>query len=258
MFPALFISHGSPMMALQPSAARDFLAGLGDTLGRPDAIVVASAHWETEKPEVNAVAVNETIHDFYGFPPALFAMHYPAPGDAKLAQRVASLLGEAGMPANLDRARGLDHGAWVPLTLMYPAHDIPVLQVSLQTWQGPAHHLQLGRALAPLRAENVLVIGSGSFTHNLGRLRRDDAATEPPPDVVAFSDWMHAALLENRTDDLLDYRRKAPFAAQQHPTDEHLLPLYVALGAGGDDAHATRLHASTTYSALRMDTYAFA
>jgi 4,5-DOPA dioxygenase extradiol len=257
MLPVLFISHGSPMLALEPSPARDFLAGLGATLPRPRAILVASAHWETAQPEVSAPAINDTIHDFYGFPPALFAMHYPAPGDPVVAQRTAALLRQNGLDARIDPARGLDHGAWVPLTLMYPAHDIPVLQLSLQTPLGPRHHLRLGRAVAALRAEDVLVIGSGSFTHNLGRLRRVEPDAPPPPDVVAFADWMHAALHDNRTEDLLAYRTKAPYAAMQHPTDEHLLPLFVALGAAGDQARATRLHSSTTYGALRMDAYAF-
>ncbi len=257
MLPALFISHGSPMLALEPSPAREFLAGLGATLQRPRAILVASAHWETEQPEASAVAANQTIHDFYGFPPALFAMRYPAPGDPALAQRIADLLQQAGFSAGIDRARGLDHGAWVPLALMYPAHDIPVLQLSIQPPLGPEHHLRLGRALEALRGEDVLLIGSGSFTHNLGRLRRAEPDAEPPPDVVAFADWMHAALQDNRSDDLLAYRRKAPYAVAQHPTDEHLLPLFVARGAAGDQARAMRLHASTTYGALRMDAYAF-
>jgi 4,5-DOPA dioxygenase extradiol len=257
MIPTLFISHGSPMLALRESSARDFLATLGSALPRPAAIVVASGHWETEHPEVNAVAVNDTIHDFYGFPPALYAMRYPAPGSAELAERVAGLLREAGMAASLDHARGLDHGAWVPLSLMYPEHDIPVLQLSLQSYLGPGHHLHLGRALTALRAENVLVIGSGGLTHNLGRPRSPDQNAPPPPDIVAFSDWMDQALIEGRIDDLVAYRRKAPFAAVQHPTEEHLLPLFVAFGAAGDAPRAERLHDSTSYGTLRMDTYAF-
>lgn len=258
MLPSLFVSHGSPMMALEPSPARDFLASLGATLPRPKAIVVVSAHWETPRPAVSAVALNDTIHDFYGFPPALYAMRYAAPGDPALARDIASLLSDAGLPTVLDDSRGLDHGAWVPLSLMYPGHDTPVVQVSLQTPLGPQHHLCLGQALRVLPRENVLVIGSGSFTHNLGRLRRAAPDAAAPPDVVAFADWMHAALLQNRVDDLLAYRSKAPFAEVQHPTDEHLLPMFVALGATGDGARATRLHASTTYGALRMDAYAFA
>lgn len=257
MLPTLFLSHGSPMLALRPSPARDFLAGLGGQLPRPKAIVIASGHWETEQPEVSGVVVNDTIHDFYGFPPALYAIRYPAPGSPELAEHVAALLGAAGLAGRIEHERGLDHGAWVPLWLMYPDHDIPVLQLALQTWLGPAHHLQLGRAIAALREGDVLVIGSGTFTHNLGRPRAPDQDAAPAPDVAAFADWMHAALMERRVDDLLDYRRKAPFAALQHPTEDHLLPLYVALGAAGDAARATRLHDSTSWGTLRMDAYSF-
>jgi 4,5-DOPA dioxygenase extradiol len=251
MLPSLFISHGSPMMPLRDQPARDFLLGLGAQFERPRAIVMASAHWDTERPAVNAVGVNDTIHDFYGFPPALYAMRYPAPGDAGLAAEIAETLG-----GDLDHERGLDHGAWVPLLLMYPDHDIPVIQVSLQSYLGTEHHLLLGKSLAPLRERGILVIGSGGLTHNLRRMRAPEENSPAAPDVDAFADWMHAALTDGRTDDLLDYRRRAPQAAMQHPTDEHLLPLYVAMGAGG--AAATRLHASTSYGVLRMDTYAFA
>lgn len=257
MQPSLFISHGSPMLALRRSRAREFLTGLGAQLSRPKAIVVASGHWETERPEVSGVMVNDTIHDFYGFPPALYAIRYPAPGSPELAERIAGMLREAGLPATVDHERGLDHGAWVPLWLMYPDHDIPVLQLALQNWLGAPHHFELGRAIAALREQDVLVIGSGTFTHNLGRPRAPDQDAEAAPDVVAFSDWMHTALIEWRIDDLLDYRRKAPFAAVQHPTEDHLLPLFVALGAAGESAKAARLHASTTWGTLRMDAYRF-
>ena len=176
MLPSLYLSHGSPMLALRPSPARDFLSALGGQLERPKGIVIASAHWETEHPAVSRMAVNDTIHDFYGFPPALYALRYPAPGDAALTERVIGLLRSAGLQPEADATRGLDHGAWVPLLLMYPQHDIPVLQVSLQSWLGPDHQFLLGRALAPLREEGVLVIGSGAFTHNLRRMRRDEPA----------------------------------------------------------------------------------
>jgi len=261
MFPALFLSHGSPMLALTDSPARDFLRGLGRELGAPRAILVASAHWETEIPTLNAVARNTTIHDFQGFPPALFAMRYEPPGDPALAEQAAALLQDAGLPSAIDEHRGLDHGAWVPLTLMYPQANIPVVQVAIQPDRDPAHHLRLGRALAPLRTDNVLIIGSGSFTHNLGRLRRGETDAAQPQDVVAFADWFDAAIAERRIDDLLNYRARAPYAVQQHPTDEHLLPLYVAMGgamgAGGAAPTAARLHSSAMYSSLRMDAYAF-
>jgi 4,5-DOPA dioxygenase extradiol len=220
-------------------------------------VLVASAHWETEQPAVNAVDRNQTIHDFRGFPKALYEMHYPAPGSPPLAARVCELLREAGIDCGVDRARGLDHGAWVPLLLLYPKADIPVLQLSIQPHRGPAWHLRLGKALAALRDEGVLIIGSGSFTHDLSEFR-GQGVNDPAPDWVnSFADWFHAALTERRFGDLLNYRELAPHAAKNHPTEEHLLPLYVALGAAGEDAHAKRLHASATYSVLRMDVYAF-
>jgi 4,5-DOPA dioxygenase extradiol len=218
---------------------------------------MGSAHWETERPTVNAVAQNQTIHDFRGFPRPLYELTYPALGDPALAERISDLLCTAGLPAGIDRSRGLDHGAWNPLLLAYPAADIPVLQISVQSHLGPAHHLQLGQALAPLRAQGVLVIGSGSFTHDLSRFRGQDWDAPDAPDVVAFADWMDAALREGRRCDLLTYRTKAPHAVAQHPTEEHLLPLFVALGAAGDGARAERLHASNSYGVLRLDAYAF-
>lgn len=255
MLPSLFISHGSPMLALTEAPARDFLRGLAGTMARPKAIVVASAHWETAAPAVNAVARNETIYDFGGFPAALYALSYHPPGDVAVAGRVSELLGAAGLTCSVDHARGLDHGAWVPLLLAYPDADIPVLQVSVQSHLGPAHHLRLGAALAPLRAEGVLVVGSGSWTHDLGRFRGQGIDAPEAADVVAFSDWMDTALVEGRRDDLLEYRGLAPYGAAQHPTEEHLLPLFVAMGAGGAPR---RIHQSCTYGVLRMDAYAFA
>ncbi len=261
MHPSIFLSHGSPALPLTPAPARKFLAGLGAQVtaryGAPTAILVASAHWETALPTVNAVAVNETIHDFYGFPAPLYALRYPAPGAPKLAERVGDLLSAAGLESRLDHARGLDHGAWCPLILAWPAHEIPVLQISVQSALGPAHHAQLGEALRPLRAEGVLVVGSGSWTHDLRRFRGQPMDAPETPDVTAFSDWMDAAVMQGRRCDLLTYRRQAPFAAQQHPTEEHLLPLFVAMGAGGEAMQAERLHSSNNYGMLRMDAYAF-
>lgn len=256
MQPVLFLSHGSPMLALQDIPARDFLASLGETLARPAAILVVSAHWETDAPTVNAVARNQTIHDFYGFPPELYALSYPAPGAPHLADRIVDLLGDAGLRARFDTTRGLDHGAWVPLLLMWPDCDVPVLQLSIQSHLGPGHHVQLGRALNALRAENVLIIGSGSFTHNLRALHRNGPEAEPEW-VSAFSDWMNEAIAAHRTCDLVSYRQLAPFAVQAHPTDEHLLPLFVALGAAGNGAQATLIHQSTDLGTLRMDSWRF-
>jgi 4,5-DOPA dioxygenase extradiol len=206
---------------------------------------------------VSAADRNDTIHDFHGFPRQLYELRYPAPGSPSVAARVAELVRASGLDCTIDRRRGLDHGAWVPLLLMYPQADIPVLQLSVQPHLGPRHHLELGRALAPLRQEGVLIIGSGSLTHDLSEFR-GHGANDPAPDWVnAFADWFHSTLSAGQTEALLDYRRQAPFASKNHPSEEHLLPLYVALGAAGACAHAERLHASSTYSILRMDVYAF-
>ena len=257
MLPALFLSHGAPTLPLDDVPAREFLQGLGQELQRPQAILVASAHWETEVPKLGAAERPETIHDFRGFPPELFQMRYPAPGAPELAERASDLLCAAGIRSRLDPRRGLDHGAWVPLLLMYPDADIPVVPLSVQPHLGPAHHVQVGRALAPLRDEGVLVLGSGSFTHDLSRFRGQALDAEPPADVQAFGSWFEKALTEGRTCDLMTYRTRAPSAAQQHPTEEHLLPLYVALGAGGKGAPARHLHASSMHGILRMDAWAF-
>jgi 4,5-DOPA dioxygenase extradiol len=249
MLPSVFVSHGAPTLPLEDLPARRFLEGLENIVGRPEAILVVSAHWETAAPEVNAPAVNDTIHDFYGFPKPLYRLRYPAPGSPPLAERVAALTG-----ATIDGRRGLDHGAWVPLLLAWPRADIPVSQLSIQTEAGPRHHLELGRKLAPLREEGVLILASGSYTHNLRELAWGGAAAGEPAWVTRFAEWVDGAVLERREQDLVDYRSRAPDAVRNHPTEEHFLPLFVALGAGG---RAERLHASTTMGALRMDAYAF-
>lgn len=258
MLPALFVSHGAPTLPLTDAPVRRFIESLAASLPeRPKAILAVSAHWETARPAVNSVAVNETIHDFHGFPRDLYEIRYPAPGSPDLAQRVRDLLAAGGIASDVDTRRGLDHGAWVPLRMIYPDADIPVAQLSVQTRLGPGHHLALGRLLAPLRDEGVLILASGSFTHDLSSFHDYAHAIDAPePDWVSrFADWMDATLQEGRTDDLLAYREKAPDARRNHPTEEHLLPLFVALGAC--EGEVRRLHASTTHGILRMDVYGF-
>jgi 4,5-DOPA dioxygenase extradiol len=258
MVPTLFISHGSPMTALMDSPARHFLEQLGGMFECPQAILVASAHWETAAPEISSPPHNTTIHDFYGFPPALYALQYNAPGDPALAEKIAALLRAAGLTATLAPARGLDHGAWMPLLLAYPKADIPVVQLSIQTMRGPRHHLVLGAALRSLREAGVLIIGSGSFTHDLSRFGQRPTVDAPEAeDVTEFAAWMHERIIAGDFAALMDYRAQAPHAAQEHPTEEHLLPLYVALGAAAAQPKAERLHHSTEFGILRMDTYAF-
>jgi len=255
--PSLFLSHGAPTLPLTDTPARTFLQELGGKLPRPKAILVISAHWETAVPTVSAVEHNETIHDFGGFPRVLYELQYPAAGAPSVAARVSELLRASGLECETDHCRGLDHGAWVPLLLMYPQVDIPVLQLSIQPDLGPRHHLAMGRALAPLHKEGILIIGSGSLTHDLSEFRGHDPNDPAPEWVNSFANWIHASLESGATNDLLDYRHRAPFATKNHPTEEHLLPLYCALGSVGVQPRTERLHASSTYGILRMDVYAF-
>lgn len=260
--PSLFVSHGSPMMALEPSPARDFLAGLGDSLPRPRAILVVSSHhdaaWNGGHVTVTSNAQPETIHDFGGFPAELFAMQYPAPGDPELAERVVELVRGAGMDASIDPERGIDHGAWVPLILAYPDADIPVVQLAINSPASPEWHHALGRAIAPLRDEGVLIIGSGNTTHNLhAYMRFRPAIDAPAPDWVSgFAEWLSERLAEGDVDAALHAVERAPHGRDNHPTMDHIDPLFVAIGAGNGDA-ARRIHSSTTYAVLNMDAYAF-
>jgi 4,5-DOPA dioxygenase extradiol len=256
--PALFISHGAPTLAISDSPARHFLAQLGAQLPRPGAILVVSAHWETMGgPSVSLADQPETIHDFGGFPQALFDMRYPAPGAPDVANAAADLLEQAGFKAGRNPSRGLDHGAWVPLSLMYPDAGIPVAQVSVMRGATPADHERMGRALAPLRGQGVLIVGSGSLTHNLYEFRGQPIDTAPPAWVREFGDWMKRAIESGDMDALRHYREQAPHAVKNHPTEEHLLPLFAALGAGGEGARGEQIHASHEYGILAMDVYKF-
>ncbi len=256
--PTLFISHGSPMLALEDSPASRFLQGLGRSLPRPKAIVVFSAHWESMGgPAVSFAPQPETIHDFGGFPEALFAIQYPAAGTPDTATQASDLLELAGFAVKRSATRGLDHGAWVPLRLMYPEADIPVLQVSILRGASPAQHAALGHAIAALREQGVLIIGSGSLTHNLYEFRGQGIDAEAPAWVTELDDWIKQALQDNNREALFNYRTLAPSAVRNHPTEEHLLPLFVAMGAAGDHPNPRRLHASYEYGVLAMDAYAF-
>lgn len=252
----LFVSHGAPTMILEDVPARTFLSGLGKDIARPRAIVVVSAHWETDSPQVSAAKRPETIYDFSGFPEALYRLKYPAAGAPDLARTIVEHLNSAGFAAKADPARGLDHGAWAPLLLMYPEADIPVLQLSIQPQRNPAHHVAVGRALAPLTQEGVLVLASGSATHNLRAL--DWQGRAAPPDWARdFDNWLAQAIATGDEESLVNYRAAAPHAVQAHPRDEHLLPLFVAYGAAGEGAKGVRLHNSFTHGGLSMAAYRF-
>jgi 4,5-DOPA dioxygenase extradiol len=255
-FPAVFVSHGAPTLAIEQNDTVEFLKRLGGELGRPESILCVSAHWNTEAPTVSAAERPETIHDFGGFPDELYRMRYPAPGAPNLALRVRELLGEAGLACTVSPTRGLDHGAWVPLKLIYPGADVPVTQLSVQPLLGTEHHLKLGRALAPLRDEGVLILATGSATHNLSRIGRGEV---PPEWAREFDEWLFRKISDGAVEELLDYRRLAPHAAVAHPTDEHLLPLFVAMGAGTVESNAKgqNLHRGWTWGSLSMAAYGF-
>lgn len=258
--PAIFVSHGAPNLILGQSPAKQFLQRLSDELpARPAAILAVSAHWETPYPMVSAPEANDTIHDFGGFERELYSLRYPAPASLDLAARAVQLIEAGGMTASIDRARGLDHGAWVPLLLAWPDADVPVAQLSVQPDAGVDHAVRLGAKLGMLRKQGVLVLGSGSFTHDLRSYvadRHNLDAIEPEW-VTRFADWMDAAIIADDRRALKEYRTLAPEAVRNHPSEEHLLPLFVALGAGGEAGRPRNLHRSTTHGVLRMDAYAF-
>lgn len=252
--PALFVSHGSPMFALEPGVLGPRLQQLGRALPQVRAILVVSPHWQTRGVRVATTAAPETIHDFGGFPEPLYALQYTPPGAPAVAEAALRLLRQAGFEANADPDRGLDHGAWVPLRYLKPDADVPVLQVSLPHDLDAAGALRLGRALAPLRDAGVLVVGSGSLTHNLYEFRQH---VRDPEYAQAFADWVAAAVARREVAALADYRARAPHAARAHPSEEHYLPLLVALGASHDDEAGARIEGGLTDGVLSMDGFGF-
>lgn len=263
-FPTLFVSHGSPMHAIAPGRPGALWAQLGQRLGRPRAVLIASAHWDTGLPMLTTDAQPATIHDFGGFPAELLEIRYAAPGAPAVAQQALDLLHAAGLPASGNGQRGLDHGAWVPLRQMFAQADVAVVQLSVQTSLGAAHHLRLGRALAPLAHEGVLLIGSGHLTHNLGewlvqaRQRQLMPGDEPPqPYVAAFCAWVEQQLRNGADDQLVRWQDCAPQAARAHPTSEHFLPLLFAYGAAGVAPAVERIDAGVDGGVLAMDAYVF-
>lgn len=255
-FPLLFVSHGAPTFAIEPGLAGPRLSRLGRELPKPDAIVVVSPHWMTRgEVRVTSSTAPETIHDFGGFPGALYTLSYPAPGAPALASHIVDLLQTAGWQSRLDSARGLDHGAWIPLMYLAPDADIPVVQVSMPATLDTRSAWQLGAALKPLREMNVLIVASGSLTHNLYEFR---GATSHGADYVKqFAAWTALTLQAGNIDQLLDYKQYAPSAERAHPTDEHFLPLFIALGAAGHRYQTQVMDGGITHGVLAMDSYLF-
>lgn len=252
--PALFVSHGAPTFALEPGMAGAALSDLGRRLPSLAAVLVVSPHWITPGLRVTAGAQPATIHDFSGFPKALYELQYPASGDPERAAEVVRLLCAAGLDATLDAQRGLDHGAWVPMRHLLPAASTSVLQLSMNDGLDAQGALRLGEALRPLREHGVLVVGSGSLTHNLGEFR--GPASEAPY-VADFVRWIRQAVTARDLDALVDYRRRAPHAERAHPTEEHFLPLLVAVGAASASDRVEVIEAGTLYGMLSMESYVF-
>lgn len=255
--PTLFISHGSPTFAIDPGIAGPALTALGKTLPVPKAILVVSPHWMTREPRVATSAAPQTIHDFGGFPPALYQLQYPAPGAPDVAQRAIGLLRAAGYAAEADTQWGMDHGAWVPLLHLFPAADIPVFQVSLPARLDGERAYAYGQALAPLAEEGVLIIGSGSLTHNLYEVRFDAPDARAETYAAEFAAWVDQTLSSRDHARLQQTMAVAPHAQRSHPTAEHLWPLMVAAGAAGSQVPVTRIHGGITYGVLSMDSYLF-
>lgn len=246
------------MFALEPGKAGSALRTMAQGLPPPNAVVVISPHWETDAPTVTATAAPETVHDFGGFDARLYDIQYPAPGSPEVAQWVVKALETAGLPAHTDASRGLDHGAWVPLLHMFPNAQVPVVQLSIQHHLGPQHAYRVGQALAPLAQQGVLIMGTGSITHNLRDWHMAHAHGQGTPAYVnAFADWVHEHTLHRDVDSLLNYRRLNPDAAQAHPRDEHLLPFFTALGAGAAHAQALAFYRGVSDIVIAMDGYRF-
>jgi 4,5-DOPA dioxygenase extradiol len=252
--PVIFVSHGAPDALLKAPDAVACWRELGQLAEQPAAILVVSAHWETRQPTVSLANLPETIYDFSGFSPALYSMQYRAAGAPKLAERVASLLSSAGITTDRNPNRGLDHGVWVPLTAIYPRANVPVVPLSIMRDAGPASHFEVGRALSPLRDEGVLIVCSGAITHNFAWLDwHADSNKAPHPQAEVFSNWVAERLAAEDIPALMKYR-SAPYGAASHPTEEHFMPFFVALGAAMGVA-PLRYQPRFSYGAMSMDAY---
>jgi len=254
MFPSVFVSHGSPTIVDETGHGAAFLRSLGESLGRPKAILCVTAHWETTVVTVGGADRPGMIYDYYGFPEHLYTLEYPAPGAPALAQRAGELIAAAGIPCTRDDERGYDHGTFMPLMLMYPDADIPVAQLSVQPALGPQHELAVGRALTPLRGEDVLILASGGAVHNLRWFRL--GARDVPDWASGFETWLGDKVVAGDAESIADYRARTPHGAMAHPRDEHFLPLLVAMGAGGGGTGRV-LHAGFEHGAIGMSAYAW-
>ena len=254
--PTVFISHGPPTLLFENIPAREFLKDLGKTYRNVDAVLCISAHWMTSKPIVNAVEENDTIHDFYGFPPELYQLEYPASGSPKLAQRTADLINNSGLSCEVDNTRGLDHGAWVPAMLMFPNLEVPILQLSIQQNMNPEAHHELGKAIGSLRHERVLILGSGGAVHPLGYAPlRPGAKTDQW--AYDFDSWLTKSVTQGDYSALIDYSNVAPYPERAHPYPDHYMPIITTMGAAGEGAKGEAIHHSWFWGDMGMGAYEF-
>lgn len=253
--PVLFISHGAPTFAIEPGTLGPQLERLGERMARIQAVLVVSPHWQTRDVTVMTTPTPATIHDFGGFSPELHRLRYPAPGAPSIAARTALLLRRAGFEVTLDERRGFDHGAWVPLRHLFPDAGTPVFQVSMPRDLDARRAANLGRVLAPLRESGVLIVGSGSLTHNLCEVAA--SATSSEQYAWQFARWVREAVLGKNIGAVLSYRSEAPHAERAHPTEEHFLPLLIALGAADDADDVIAIDGGMTYGVLSMDSFAW-
>lgn len=256
MFPVFFVSHGAPTFALDPGAAGPALTAFGERIAKPKAVIVLSPHWQTNQLTVSGAEKPETIHDFYGFPAAMYQINYPVTGAPDIAEQLMQHLGSKSIELQIDNSRGLDHGAWVPIRYVFPKGDVPVLQLSLPVNWSSEQLYQLGTALRDFMPEHVLFVGSGSLTHNLYEFRMN-ADGLAAPYAAEFSDWISHHLVHFEPEKVVQAMSLAPHAKRSHPTDEHFVPLSFVLGLAGNYQRVTQLVKEIRHSVLSMDAYVF-
>jgi len=257
LMPVFFIAHGAPTIVIQKGPYIDFLTNLHKTIKQPQAIVIFTAHWEADVQQISSVNSYETIYDFFGFPEEMYKMTYPAPGNPTLAKEVQELFKTNGIKCEFDEKRGIDHGAWTILKLMYPKADIPVVQLSVNPNASSEEVFQIGKALAPLREKDVLMIGSGNTVHNLRILNRAEIDAPTEKWALEFDDWVEKQLKEWNTEELLNYEKKAPHVEKAVPTNEHFIPVIYSAGAAYETQKANPIHRSSQFGNLTYFTWRF-
>jgi 4,5-DOPA dioxygenase extradiol len=261
ILPTLFISHGPPDLLVTDCPSQKFLQMLGKKMPAPSGIIVVSAHWQCDQLTISNNEWPRTVYDFGpGFNEALYRMDYPAHGSSEIVDEIQDCLNRQSIDSQIVHDQGLDHGAWIPLKLMYPKADIPIVQISLMKEESATTHWRTGRALASLRLKNYLLIGSGSITHNLKDAMESFTTKEAiatPDYATTFCQWLDRQVQTRRIEQLLDWLNMAPESRRVHPTDEHFLPFFFALGAAGPDWQGKLEHQSFLYSTIGMGAYSF-